>query len=70
VLEKSKKRSLLAETSLGLFSASLEQYRQKDSPEREAQEETIEHTALERWLDRFRAPAYSGIVADASPQPL
>ena len=69
VLEKSKERSKLVGTSPGAPSASLEQYLQKETPEREAQEEPIAHAPFQGWLDRFRTPAYVGIVADCGYQP-
>jgi hypothetical protein len=69
VLEQSKERSKLAGTSPGAPSASLEQYLQKETPEREAQEEPIAHAPFQGGLDRFRAAASVGIVADCCHQP-
>jgi len=43
--------------------ANLEQYLQEETPEREAQEEPIEHAPLQGRLDRFRAPGCMERVA-------
>ena len=69
MLELSKERAKLAGTSPGAPSASLEQYLQQETPEREAQEEPIAHAPFQGGLDRFRTPACVGIGADGCHQP-
>src|SRR5713101_9787830 len=69
-LRNQNERSLLVGLSPSSPSAHLEQYLQEKTPEREAQEEPIEHAPLQGRLNRFRAPACVDMVAGSCHQPV